>query len=271
MLRYNHSKNPQKRNVKMKKAFQKIKDIIKNSINNIAQSAKSRERLAVLICIPITLTSVVLCAVLLYNNGKDGKKEPEATESQEYFEDAFEPESISTTPGNNSLEYQSLGNGTCLVMGLGAYRGSELIIPEENPLGERIIGIGNRAFEGCTSLVSVSIPESVTNIGSGVFKGCSSLVMITVDAANQKYSSAGGTLYSKDKTRLICCPSARIGNSYLLNPNVRAIEDYAFDGIKNITKVLYEKSTADFEQIDIGAGNEQFCELPITCNYSPNK
>ena len=255
----------------MKKTFQKIKDIIKNSINNIAQSAKSRERLAVLICIPITLTSVVLCAILLYNNGKSENKEPEVTDGQEYFEGAFEPESSPDTVSTNGLEYQSLGNGTCLVMGIGTYRENELIIPEENPLGERIIGIGNRAFEGCTSLVSVSIPEGVTNIGSGVFKGCSSLVMITVDTGNQKYSSAGGTLYSKDKTRLICCPAARIGNSYLLNPNVRIIDDYAFDGIKNIAKVLYEKSTADFEQISIGTGNEQFCELPITCNYSPNK
>lgn len=255
----------------MKKRFQKIKDTIKNSINNIAQSAKSRERLAVLICIPITLTSVALCAILLYNSGRSKNNEPNVTDDQEYFKDIFELDGSPNTVITNCLEYQSLGNGTCLVMGIGTCRDSELIIPEENPLGERIIGIGNRAFEGCTSLVSVSIPESVTNIGSGVFKGCSSLVMITVDTGNQKYSSAGGTLYSKDKTRLICCPAARIGSSYLLDPGVRIIDDFAFDGIKNIAKVLYEKSTADFEQINIGSGNEAFCELPITCNYSPTK
>ncbi|MBP3370822.1 MAG: leucine-rich repeat protein [Clostridia bacterium] len=255
----------------MKKMFEKLKEIIHRAIRNIAQSSKSRERLAVLICVPITLTSVILCAVLLYNNGKEKAREPEITEFYPQSEETFGNAAAYVTKDGDSLEYQSLGNGTCLVMGIGNYRGSELVIPEENALGERVIGIGNRAFEGCTSLVSVSIPKSVNNIGSGVFKNCPSLVLIAVDTENPKYSAAGGTLFSKDKTRLICCPAARIGNSYLLNPNVKIIEDYAFEGIKNISKVLYEKSTADFEKISIGAGNEEFCSLPITCNYSPAK
>ncbi len=255
----------------MKEVIEKIKNYIKNSINRVIASTRSRERLAVLICIPITITSVILCAVLLYNDSKAKKVSEEQDGYTEfYFEESGE-KILYSENSSGSLEYQSIGNGSCLVMGIGTYRGSELTIPEESPSGERVIGIGNRAFEGCTSLVSVSIPESVTNIGSGVFRGCSSLVMIAVESSNEKYSSSGGVLYSKNKTRLICCPAARIGSNYLLDPNVKIIDEYAFDGIKNITKVLYEKSTSDFEKIDIGIGNEDFCKLPITCNYYSSK
>lgn len=254
----------------MKRSVQKFKDTIRRIRFKLATS--SRERIALLICIPITLISVILCGILLFKSNKDGKqKSADEGENLYFLENEFPRESASGVENTNGLEYQSIGNGSCMVMGIGTYRTSELVIPEKSPSGERVVGIGNRAFENCKTLVSVSIPESVTNIGSGVFKGCSSLVMITVESDNEKYSSAGGILYSKDKTRLICCPAARIGNSYLLDPSVRMIDDYAFDGIKNISKILYEKSTADFESIAIGIGNEEFRSLPITCNYYPSK
>ena len=40
--------------------------------------------------------------------------------------------------------------------------------------------IGDSAFEGCTSLTSITLPDSVTSIGSGAFIGCSSLTSITI-------------------------------------------------------------------------------------------
>jgi hypothetical protein len=78
-------------------------------------------------------------------------------------------------------------------------------------------------------------------------------------------------LFSKDKIRIICCPAARIGANLLLDPNVRTIDAYAFDGIKNLERILYEKSPSDFQKIEIGEGNEPFKSLPITCNYFPSK
>ena len=40
--------------------------------------------------------------------------------------------------------------------------------------------IGDGTFSGCTSLTSITIPNSVTSIGGGAFSGCTSLTSITL-------------------------------------------------------------------------------------------
>lgn len=45
---------------------------------------------------------------------------------------------------------------------------------------ESVIEIGRWAFYGCSSLISLTIPEGVTSIGYGAFYGCSSLTSITI-------------------------------------------------------------------------------------------
>lgn len=40
--------------------------------------------------------------------------------------------------------------------------------------------IGDSAFDGCSGLISVTIPDNVTRIGGGAFYGCSSLTNISI-------------------------------------------------------------------------------------------
>ncbi len=40
--------------------------------------------------------------------------------------------------------------------------------------------IGNYAFDGCSGLTSITIPNSVTSIGEWAFSGCSGLTSITI-------------------------------------------------------------------------------------------
>ena len=79
--------------------------------------------------------------------------------------------------------------------------------------------IGNYAFRGCSSLTSVTIPNSVTSIGEYAFYYCSSLTSVT------------------------------IGNS------VTSIGDFAFEGCDGLTKTNYTGDIASWCNIQFGFFN----------------
>lgn len=98
-----------------------------------------------------------------------------------------------------------------------------------------VTSIGYDAF-WCTGLTSITIPSSIISIGFGAFK-IQSLKQIYVDAANQKYCSVDGVLFSKDKTELVCYPGGKTDASYTVPNTVTRIGSDAFysDYLTSIT------------------------------------
>ena len=56
---------------------------------------------------------------------------------------------------------------------------ADLVIPEFIN-DTKIVEIAENAFNGCSQITSVTVPNSVTKIGSGAFSGCSKLKQITI-------------------------------------------------------------------------------------------
>jgi len=95
------------------------------------------------------------------------------------------------------LKFTSNGDDTCYVSGIGTCRDTDIIIPAKSPAGDWVTGIGDHAFEGCTGLTSVVIPDSVTSIGSSAFYGCTGLTSVSFeDATTVWYASTSSTATS---------------------------------------------------------------------------
>ena len=107
---------------------------------------------------------------------------------------------------------------------------------------DSVTSIGDDAFCYCDRLTSVTIPDSVTSIGDHAFSSCTSLTSIDVDQNSTKYCSVDGVLFNKDKTTLIQCPAGKTLTAYSIPDSVTSIGDYAFYYCTSLTSVTIPDS-----------------------------
>ena len=101
------------------------------------------------------------------------------------------------------------------------------------------------AFRDCTSLEEIFIPNSVVKIndlngGENPFQSCSKLKKITVGDDNENYTSIGGVLFDKSLSKIICYPSGKSDESYVVPNSVKEIDGVAFTKCKAMSIVIPE-------------------------------
>ena len=78
----------------------------------------------------------------------------------------------------NLIKYKITGDEVAIT-GYDKKTSGELTIPATIE-GKTVTSIGASAFSKCTSLMIITIPDSITSIGNAAFLGCSSLTSITI-------------------------------------------------------------------------------------------
>ncbi len=117
------------------------------------------------------------------------------------------------------------------------------------------------AFDSCSNLTSVIIPNTVTNNKAMGLDSCANLSTIIVDKSNSVYSSVDGVLFDKDQTTLIHCPRGKTG-AYTIPTGVTTIGDDAFRNCPNLTAVTIPNSVTG-----IGMGNFNRCPGLTTITF----
>ena len=89
---------------------------------------------------------------------------------------------------------------------------------------DSVISISAEAFYRCTSLTSITIPDSVTSIEVGTFQGCTGLISITIPAS---VTSIGDSAFGG-------CTSLA---SIVIPDSVTSIGNEAFSGCRSLTSI----------------------------------
>ena len=100
------------------------------------------------------------------------------------------------------------------------------------------------AFNFCSSLTAINLPEGLTDIGAWSFADCFSLEEFTVSPGNQAYCALDGVLFSKDGKRLIAYPPGRRASVYAVPAATETIDSSAFYDCSSLTAIhLHEGFT----------------------------
>lgn len=255
----------------------------------------------ILYAVPLVVL-LVLCGILVRMlPGAEGEGEdlPVMGTPSESESEAVETEVPETEPpeteevidlSSKGLLFESLGNGTCLVSGIGNCTDRVILLPEKSPSGDTVIGIGDYAFRGCTtlrgieltpsirsigayafygsSLESVFLPAETVSVGEYAFCGCYSLRSIDVAPENPSYADENGVLTDKSGEVILAYPAGRGDNFYSISAKVREIRTMAFYNCNSIKLIHYAGGLSAFRQILIGAGNEALESAIITYSSS---
>ena len=140
------------------------------------------------------------------------------------------------TPGIlDKLTYE-IEDGKVTITDCDTSLSGDIVLPSKIE-GKPVTSIGWRAFWYCSSLTSITIPDSITSIGTCAFEGCKKLTQINVDKANTVYLSVNGVLFNKEKTELIRYPAGKTDTAYAIPDRVTSIGWGTFSGCSSLTSI----------------------------------
>ncbi len=144
-----------------------------------------------------------------------------------YGEIPSDPEKPEASVG---LEYESNGDGTCYLIGMGDCGDTDVVIPEISPDGDTVFAIDRNAFAD-EAITSITIPTTIEEIGRNAFNGCDSLTDVYYLGTEREWEAL--------------CENVATGNTALLNANVHFAKD----------SVTYDGPTIVVESVTAGAGD----------------
>ena len=113
---------------------------------------------------------------------------------------------------------------------------------------DSVKSVGKWAFEGCTGLTSIEIPNSVTSMEKGAFANCYNLANITIP---NKLTSLEESVFEETKVQLVIIPES-----------ITSIGKWALCGCTNLTNIVIPSTVTSIDDLAFANCNN---DLKIYC------
>ena len=131
-------------------------------------------------------------------------------------------------PSYSNFEYNRIDSGIII----DKYTGSAKSVTIPSKIDNLpVISIGNDAFNGCSALMSITIPDSVSSIGKHAFSGCESLMNITIP----------DSVISINRRAFNYCITLK---SISIPHSVTSIDDDTFNNCRSLTSIIIPDSVS---------------------------
>ena len=118
-------------------------------------------------------------------------------------------------------------------------------------IGKNVAKTEDLIFENCYNLINAKIYSEDINITANDFLTCYKLEKININEDNNSYREIDGLMYSKDETKIICCPPGK-GGEFIIQSSVKEIGDKAFYYNGYITKVIIPETVEQIGFLSFG-------------------
>ena len=131
-------------------------------------------------------------------------------------------------PSYSNFEYNRIDSGIII----DKYTGSAKSVTIPSRIDNLpVISIGNDAFNCCSALMSITIPDSVSSIGKHAFSGCESLMNITIP----------DSVISINRRAFNYCITLK---SISIPHSVTSIDDDTFNNCRSLTSIIIPDSVS---------------------------
>ena len=237
---------------------------IPDSVTSIGESAFSFCRSLTNITIPDSVTSIGNDAFYYCESLTDIYYAGTKSEWGGFQIEIFEKTNIHCSDGCifnggpaiiDGLKYQLDSNNTATVIG---YTGTPERVTVPHTISYEnetltVTSIGNNAFQNCTSLICVTIPDSITSIGSCAFDNCTSVTEVYYLGTVSQFKSIGFGINNKCITE---------GVIYCIDGTIFNVDTVIIDGLK------YRLGRNNTATVIGYTGTPQNVTIPSTISYA---
>ena len=132
-------------------------------------------------------------------------------------------------------QYFLLEDGTAEV---GSYSGKETAVDIPDTLdGYAVTQIRTMAFGACSTVTSVTIPNSIRTAEGNPFAFCKNLTSIAVSSDHPTLAVIDGVLFDRTSQTLICHPAGKTETEYAVPQGTEQLAELAFCGCVRLTGV----------------------------------